>query len=195
MLYLTVMEYKYRDLLLNVPARHVIHPIKATDAEIRTQLRGIANVDINNFFVLASMQTVSKLLSIGQSMQLSGAKYAWYGLTKDTGEDVSCNGCTGGKMIMVPKSKNNRVSTIRRSKGIEGGSDIEVAFYYDTVHIAVSAVSTMKEAGNWPTIEYKKCTEYAETEPIVRDISLLSTMKNLAVSKYIFVFLIQISVR
>ena len=193
------MDYKYRDLLLNVPTRHVIHSLEENDAGLRSQLRRIADIDINNFFILGSVQSVSKVLSIGQSIQLSGAKYAWYGLTQDTDTDVSCNGCNGDKMIMIPKSGNNRVSTLKRSKGIEGGPDIDVAFYYDTVHIAVSAVSTMKDAGNWPSIEYKKCNEYTDTEPIERDIGLLSTMKTLAVShifstfcipKYIQVFTI-----
>ena len=176
------MDYKYRDLLLNVPTRHVIHSLEENDAGLRSQLRRIADIDINNFFILGSVQSVSKVLSIGQSIQLSGAKYAWYGLTQDTDTDVSCSGCNGDKMIMIPKSGNNRVSTLKRSKGIEGGPDIDVAFYYDTVHIAVSAVSTMKDAGNWPSIEYKKCNEYTDTEPIERDIGLLSTMKTLAVS-------------
>mgnify|MGYP002045148698 FL=1 len=167
---------------MNVPTRHVIHSLEENDAGLRSQLRRIADIDINNFFILGSVQTVSKVLSVGHSIQLSGAKYAWYGLTQDTDTDVSCIECNGDKMIMLPKSGNNRVSTLKRSKGIEGGPDIDVAFYYDSVHIAVSAVSTMKDAGNWPSIDYKKCNEYTDTEPIERDIGLLSTMKTLAVS-------------
>ena len=41
---------------------------------------------------------------------------------------------------------------MRRNFGVEGGPDADIAFYFDTLHLALSAVSSMKEAGTWPTI-------------------------------------------
>ena len=77
------MDYKYRHLLLNVPTRHIIQMIKDTgsDAEMRMQLENLANKNLNNFFILGSTETISKYMSLGQRMNLIGAKYAWYGLT------------------------------------------------------------------------------------------------------------------
>jgi hypothetical protein len=45
-----------------------------------------------------------------------------------------------------------KVSDLRRNFGVEGGPDADIAFYFDTLHLALSAVSSMKEAGTWPTI-------------------------------------------
>ena len=45
-----------------------------------------------------------------------------------------------------------QVSDLRRNFGVEGGPDADIAFYFDTLHLALSAVSSMKEAGTWPTI-------------------------------------------
>ena len=76
------MDYKYKNLLLNIPARHLIQMVKETDAETRLQLKQIADVDLNNFFVLGSMDTISRVMSVGNALQLVGNKYAWFGLTK-----------------------------------------------------------------------------------------------------------------
>ena len=45
-----------------------------------------------------------------------------------------------------------KVSDLRRNFGVEGGPDADIAFYFDTLHLALSAVSSMKEAGTWPVI-------------------------------------------
>ena len=76
------MDYKYKNLLLNLPTRHIIHMIKEKDGELKQQLKKIANVDLNNFFVLGSTETISKVFSAGNSLRLVGNKYAWFGLTK-----------------------------------------------------------------------------------------------------------------
>jgi ionotropic glutamate receptor len=77
-----VMDYKYKSLLLNVPTRHIIHMIKDNDAELRQQLLKISEVDLNNFFILGSKDTVMRVMSAGNNLKLFGSKYAWFGLTK-----------------------------------------------------------------------------------------------------------------
>ena len=77
------MDHKYKNLLLDIPTRHTIQKIKETDLELlRQQLRKAADIDLNNFFVLGSTDTISKVFTIGHSLKLIGTKYAWFGLTK-----------------------------------------------------------------------------------------------------------------
>ena len=76
------MDYKNKNLLLNIPTRHVIDMAKGNDGELRQQLKMLAKIDLNNFFILGSTETISKVFSVGNSLKLIGSKYAWYGLTK-----------------------------------------------------------------------------------------------------------------
>ena len=75
------MDYKNKNLLLNIPTRHVIDKIKDNEAELRQHLKMLAEIDLNNFFVLGSSDVISKVFSAGNSLKLIGPKYAWYGLT------------------------------------------------------------------------------------------------------------------
>ena len=81
---------------------------------------------------------------------------------------------------MSPIGNKNRVSDLRRNYGIESRPDIDVAFYYDLFHMGLKAVSSMKEAGTWPELQYEKCND--NTEPITRNLNLLQAIKS--VSKY-----------
>ena len=76
------MDYKNKNLLLNIPTRHVIDMIKENDAELRQQLKMLNEIALNNFFVLGSTEVISKVFRVGNSLKFIGSKYAWYGLTK-----------------------------------------------------------------------------------------------------------------
>lgn len=171
-----VMDYKYKNLLLNIPTRHIIHMVKDQPAELRQQLRDLAKVDLNNFFVLGSTETISKVFSSGNNLKLIGAKYAWFGLTKDTDTSLTCNGCNHDKMFMMPVASMNKVPNLRRNYGVEGVPDVDIAFYYDTLHLALKAVSSMKDGGIWPALEYQKCNEYNGQDPIVRNVNLMQSL-------------------
>ena len=103
-------------------------------------------------------------------------------MAQDTDTSISCIGCNHDKIFMKPTGVNNKVSDLRRNFGVEGGPDADIAFYFDTLHLALSAVSSMKEAGTWPTIDYKKCTEYNQQEPLVQNVNLLQSMQSISVS-------------
>ena len=47
----------------------------------------------------------------------------------------------------------------------------------------------MKDAGTWPTIDYKKCTEYNQQDPLVQNVNLLQSMKSISVISSIFFYL------
>ena len=96
------MDYKNKNLLLNIPTRHVIDMTKENDGELRQQLKMLAKIDLNNFFILGSTETISKVFSVGNSLKLIGSKYAWYGLTK-----VSYN------LFVTSRKRNHEFSNSR----------------------------------------------------------------------------------
>ena len=101
---------------------------------------------------------------------------------KDTDTTLNCVGCNHDKMFMKPIAANNKVSNLRRNLGMEGKPDIDIAFYYDTLQVALKSVSSMKDGGIWPEIEYQKCNEYNGADPILRNVNLLQSMNSVAVS-------------
>lgn len=176
-----VMDHKYKSLLQNLPVRHVIHMIKGTDSEVKKQLMKLDDVDLNNFFVLGSQKSISRVLDVANGLKLYGSKYAWFTLTKDAESTLECRSCNHPTMFMYPMAKGNdeSVKTIRRNYGLETKPDVDVAFYFDTTLMALKAVSSMKDTNVWPTLEYTKCNDYTETEPIARgNINLLQTLKS-----------------
>ena len=60
------------------------------------------------------------------------------------------------------------------------------AISYHRKNLFLSAVSSMKDAGTWPTIDYKKCTEYNQQDPLVQNVNLLQSMKSISVISFIF---------
>jgi glutamate receptor, ionotropic, invertebrate len=58
---LFVMDHKYKALLQNIPTRHVITTIGA-DSERAEQIEKLRNLDINNFFILGSLQSIKAVL-------------------------------------------------------------------------------------------------------------------------------------
>jgi hypothetical protein len=81
-------------------------------------------------------------------------------------------------MIMNPMPTQNKVDDLRRNYGLEGKPDIDVAFYFDTTMMGMKAVSSMKEAGTWPSISYTRCNDYIETDPILRTVDLKTAIKS-----------------
>ena len=75
-------------------------------------------------------------------------------------------------------SKNNLVTDLRNMYGIESRPDIDVAFYYDTLHMGLKAVSSMKDAGTWPEIQYGKCNDNSNEDMISRNVNLLQSLQS-----------------
>lgn len=55
------MDHKYKALLQNIPTRHVITEI-APVAERERQIENLRNLDINNFFILGSLESIQEVL-------------------------------------------------------------------------------------------------------------------------------------
>lgn len=57
-----VVDHKYKALLQNIPTRHVITAIAANDKERAEQLVKLRNLDINNYFILGTLESIKKVL-------------------------------------------------------------------------------------------------------------------------------------
>lgn len=57
------MDHKYKALLQNVPTRHVITAI-TNPADRMQQISKLRNLDINNFFILGSLQSIKDVLGV-----------------------------------------------------------------------------------------------------------------------------------
>ena len=77
-------------------------------------------------------------------------------------------------------SKNNLVTDLRNMYGIESRPDIDVAFYYDTLHMGLKAVSSMKDAGTWPEIQYRKCNDNNNEDIVSRNMNLLQSLQRVS---------------
>lgn len=56
-----VVDHKYKALLQNIPTRHVITAI-ANDKERADQIVKLRNLDINNYFILGTVESIKKVL-------------------------------------------------------------------------------------------------------------------------------------
>jgi glutamate receptor, ionotropic, invertebrate len=56
-----VVDHKYKALLQNIPTRHVITAI-AGDKDRAEQLVKLRNLDINNYFILGTLDSIKKVL-------------------------------------------------------------------------------------------------------------------------------------
>lgn len=58
-----VVDHKYKALLQNIPTRHVITAI-AGDRDRAQQIEKLRNLDINNFFILGTLQSIKNVLGM-----------------------------------------------------------------------------------------------------------------------------------
>lgn len=114
------MDHKYKALLQNIPTRHVITAI-AKPAELPQQIAKLRNLDINNFFILGSLQSIRDVLGeflmkikcfesvtfvnntnscIDSAMdEYFQRNFAWHAITQFGGE-VTCN-CKNATIIFL----------------------------------------------------------------------------------------------
>lgn len=63
-----VLDHKYKALLQNIPTRHVITEI-GPKADLPKQIENLRNLDINNFFLLGSLESIKSVL--GKHVKIS----------------------------------------------------------------------------------------------------------------------------
>lgn len=71
---ISVMDHKYKALLQNIPTRHVITAI-TKPADRQQQISKLRNLDINNFFILGSLQSIREVLGKEQKQSKDFSLY------------------------------------------------------------------------------------------------------------------------
>ncbi|XP_023346465.1 ionotropic receptor 25a [Eurytemora carolleeae] len=175
-----VMDHKYRSLLLNLPTRHIIKPLETTDAGIKDQLTRLESVDINNFFVLASLANLKMVYGVASRKGMTGEKYAWFAGTKDSGQEFDQTCCERMKVAFFHASPipSNIMRSLKTMKnGLTGMPEVDAGFYFDLAVRAATSMKKLMAGGSLPNYSLSKCSEYTETTPVARSIDLLSVFK------------------
>ena len=139
------MDTKYGTMLQNIAVRHVFYRLPSKEEDIKNQLMGLTKVHIYNYFILGSSETIEKVLKIGSMAKMTTNKYAWYAMTKeDNNPKVKCTDCGMKVVYMSPMAAGGgggeiSVEEIRKKFGLEIGSDVDVAFYFDVGLSALKA--------------------------------------------------------
>ncbi|XP_046623427.1 ionotropic receptor 25a [Neodiprion virginianus] len=178
-----VMDHKYKSLLQNVPVRHVIVKSKNADKQTKDQLFRLRNLDIVNFFVLGGQKTLRATLDAAQSLNFTGRKYAWHGLTL---EDFSpeCNCVNISVLFLKPSPSANQQAVGELSnKGLLPKPVLTSAFYYDLTRLGVMAMRAAIDAGQWSSnVDRLTCDSYNGTNTPARNIGFLEFLKNVTSS-------------
>lgn len=134
------MDHKYKSLLQNVATRHVIAPVD--DIDIKQQLTKLRQLDIVNFFILGSINTIKNVLDSANNIQYFGRKFAWHAITQDKG-DLKCNCKNATVMFVRPlndPANQDRMGLIKTSYQLTAEPEIAAAFYFDLALYTALAV-------------------------------------------------------
>ena len=77
------MNHHYKNLLLNLPVRHIINKIETINREaLKEQLRRMYLQEIRNFFFLGTSENIHMALSAANELMYYGNQFAWFAGTK-----------------------------------------------------------------------------------------------------------------
>ncbi|RZC36456.1 glutamate receptor ionotropic, kainate 2, partial [Asbolus verrucosus] len=159
-----VMDHKYKSLLQNVATRHVIAPIKEPE-KIGDQLRQLRKLDIVNFFILGSFESIKRVLDSADTVGYFNRKFAWHAITQDKG-DLKCN-CRNATIMLakpvIDAQYQDRLGLIKTSYQLNAEPEIAAAFYFDLALYSFLAVKEMIADGAWKrnnATSYITCDEY-----------------------------------
>lgn len=146
-----IMDHKYKSLLLNVPTRHVIVPTRTPVNALRDQISRLRDLDIVNFFVLGSEQTISAALQAASNLEFTDHRYGWFAVNLNEDFTIQCPNCKRAKlMVFKPEISNNQQQLSElTSKGALPKPWIQSAFYYDLAKIGVQAMKASIDANEW----------------------------------------------
>ena len=80
-------------------------------------------------------------------------------------------------LFIKPEPVDGVVDLLRDEYGVPSTPPIEVAFYVDLGIKAVLAVNKMMSDGSWPSLDYTKCREKSDYNPIMRNLNLVAAMQ------------------
>ena len=69
---------------------------------------------------------------------------------------------------------NNKVNDLRRNYGVEGGPDADIAFYFDTLHLALKGLFYHNGEQNFKKFSILKCEKFSHLkyETKLNDLAL-----------------------
>ncbi|XP_031338058.1 ionotropic receptor 25a-like [Photinus pyralis] len=155
-----MMDFKYKTLLLNIGARHVVTQINT--ANILRQLMQIKQLDIMTYFILGSLNTVKLVLNEANDSFFT-PRFSWYILTQDS-EDVKCN-CRNATIVQVrpvrDESHRKRLEFLINSYQLHGSPQILTTFYFDLALRSFLAMRNLVTTNQMPKdMKYIPCKEY-----------------------------------
>ncbi|XP_034948541.1 ionotropic receptor 25a-like [Chelonus insularis] len=190
-----VMDHKYKDLLLNIPTRHVIVKAKNNkNNEIKDQMQQLRRLDIVNFFVLGEKETICNYLEIAGELNYVGRKYGWYAITLDHEFVPQCN-CSNVTVLFFKPNLTN-ISLKQYHKLTKKGSImtplITSAFYYECAQLAFEAMKQAVNEGLW-SLEpsYFNMTYLLSLNSVdipQRNFDLLNILRNISSSSNFFLW-------
>ncbi|XP_050303158.1 ionotropic receptor 25a isoform X2 [Anthonomus grandis grandis] len=161
-----VMDHKYKALLQNVATRHLIDEINSDLSKVPDQLEDLVKLDLKNFFVLGSLETIKNVLEAAEKKNLFNRMYAWHVITMDPGDlKASVKNCT---ILFAKPSVNtiyqDRLRNIETTFQLSSVTpEIEAAFYFDLALKAFLSVKEMLQDGAWKknnVTNYITCDDY-----------------------------------
>nr|QGW50660.1 ionotropic receptor 18 [Propsilocerus akamusi] len=170
-----VVDHKYKALLQNIPTRHVITAI-AGDRDRAQQIEKLRNLDINNFFILGTLQSIKNVLESAKKEYFE-RNFAWHAITESKG-DLASNVENATVMFLRPnpdsKSKD-RLGIMKTTYNLKHEPEIESAFYFDLALRTFLAIKSILQVGAWPpNMKYQTCDEYDGTNSPDHTIDLRS---------------------
>lgn len=126
------MDHKFKSLLQNVATRHVIVPIKPP-SELKDQIINLRKLDIVNFFIVAGLTNIKRVLDVADSINYFNRKFAWHAITQDKG-DLKCACKNATVMFVKPMIDNqyqDRLGLIKTTYQLNAEPQIAAAFYFD----------------------------------------------------------------
>ncbi|XP_055858527.1 ionotropic receptor 25a [Episyrphus balteatus] len=156
-----IMDHKYKSLLQNIQARHVITAI-AKDGEREQQIEKLRNLDINNFFILGSLQSIKMVLE-SVKPEYFERNFAWHAITQNEGE-VRSQRDNATIMFLKPiayQRNRDRLGSLSTTYNLKQQPQIASAFYFDLALRTFLAVKEMLQSGAWPKdMEYLTCDNF-----------------------------------
>ncbi|XP_029051723.2 ionotropic receptor 25a [Osmia bicornis bicornis] len=169
-----VMDHKYKSLLLNVPTRHVINEASQQVTKMKRQLPRLRDLDIVNYFILGDENTINVALEAAESLSFTGRKYGWFLLTPEAEIWPKCECKNVTVLFMKPKFVQKKPAV----EAILPKPIISSAFYYDLLQLAVQAMKSALDNGEWP-LKPKQitCDGYNNTNTPVRKLDFFGKLK------------------
>ncbi|XP_043640733.1 ionotropic receptor 25a [Drosophila teissieri] len=170
-----VMDHKYKSLLQNIQTRHVITAIaKDGKLEREEQIEKLRNLDINNFFILGTLQSISMVLESVKPAYFE-RNFAWHAITQNEGE-ISSQRDNATIMFLKPvayKENRDRLGLLRTTYNLNEEPQLSSAFYFDLALRSFLTIKEMLQSGAWPKdMEYLNCDDFQGGNTPPRNLDL-----------------------